>query len=1104
MNATAIISAVNERRIRRARAWLEGRAAAEEALIVGATLDATNELVRGVATQKGAAFGWHRLTLSQLAAAIAAPVLATRGLIPLGRIGAEAIVTRLVNRLYKEGRLGRYQAIANAPGFPRALAGVIAELRLARVLPNAIAGFVPDLEPLIGTFETELKEAGLTDWPGVLALATETATAAGTHLHQLIGLPTLLLDIPISSEAEFVFIHAIAEAAPDVLALVPAGDAPTLSRLRDGLHMHIENLDEAPSSDEGAAATVAGALANLQRHLFKEQARPIETKPDEAVEVFSAPGEGRECIEIARRVLSLARRGVPFDRIAVLLRSPEGYRAYLEEAFSRAGIPVQFARGAIRPDPAGRAFYALLKCGVEGLSAQRFAEYLSLGQVPDAAPGGAPPEPAPRGDRWVAPDLELVPQFTSEGASEQAGPVKTAVAWTEDIPVTEGQLRAPRHWERLLVEAAVIGGRDRWRRRIDGLANELRLRLSELAEDEETQAGTLSRTLADLTAFADYAIPLIDLLDGLPTSANWSEWLDQLSALATRALKQPDRVLAVLAELAPMGPVGPVALKEVLLVLERFLLEVAVPPSSQRYGKVLVGPIDVARGLSFEAVFVPGLAEKMFPRKIVEEPILLDAVREQISESLATNQSRLEAERLAMVLAAGAAERRICFSYPRLDLDQARPRVPSFYALEALRAAEGQLPDFAELARRAETATTARLGWPAPPDPADAIDQAEHDLAVLNRLEARPEESPGAARYLVIVNPYLARALRARYQRWGRSWTPSDGLLSRSATVRAIMARHTLGLRNYSPTALQNYARCPYRFFLQAIHGLAPREIPEAIDELDPLQRGSLIHYVQFELFGRLRQDGLLPVRPGNLHVAQQRLDAIIAEVAARYRDDLAPAIDRVWDDGVAAIRADLREWLRLASEDNSGYVPWYFELSFGVEHRPERRQADPRSVPGAVDLDCGIHLRGSIDLVERHPSGAARVTDHKTGKSVAKPTHMIDGGKSLQPLLYALAAEKLFAGQAKISSGRLYFCTSAGRFAEQIVDLDDRARAAAVQVAETIGDAVAYPFLPAAPDKRQCDLCDFRVVCGPYEERRAARKPPGNLEPLLALRALP
>ena len=70
----------------------------------------------------------------------------------------------------------------------------------------------------------------------------------------------------------------------------------------------------------------------------------------------------------------------------------------------------------------------------------------------------------------------------------------------------------------------------------------------------------------------------------------------------------------------------------------------------------------------------------MFPRKIVEEPILLDAVRREQIGDLATNPTRLQAERLALALAAGAAEHRICFSYSRLDLDQGRPlSVPSFY-----------------------------------------------------------------------------------------------------------------------------------------------------------------------------------------------------------------------------------------------------------------------------------------------------------------------------------------------------------------------------------------------------------------------------------------
>jgi hypothetical protein len=145
-------------------------------------------------------------------------------------------------------------------------------------------------------------------------------------------------------------------------------------------------------------------LARLQRHLFNESEHAEDHVVDDQVQVFSAPGEGRECVDIARRVLAQAKNGVPFDRMAVLLRAPETYRIYLEEAFGRAGVPAHFARGAVRPDPAGRAFYALLRCAAEGLSARRFAEYLSLGQVPDASADGGPPPPPPPGDRWVTQD----------------------------------------------------------------------------------------------------------------------------------------------------------------------------------------------------------------------------------------------------------------------------------------------------------------------------------------------------------------------------------------------------------------------------------------------------------------------------------------------------------------------------------------------------------------------------------------------------------------------------------------------------------------------------------------------------------------------------
>jgi len=890
-----------------------------------------------------------------------------------------------------------------------------------------------------------------------------------------------------------------------MLATVPAADEPTIVRLRGGLQPKIEDLDKHDAAGGEAENDSSGSLRRLQRHLFREDIIPVVPRDDQVV-IFSAPGESRESVEIARRILALAGEGLAFDRMAVLLRSPEQYRAHLEEAFVRARVPVHFARGAVRPDPTGRAFCVLLRCAAEGLSAQRFAEYLSLAQVPDAAPDGTPPEAMPRSERWVMPDQELVFLRPANTLNEDVTgtPTDAPIAGNNTGPVVAGQLRAPRRWERFLVEAAVIGGRERWRRRIDGLANDLRLKLVELADEDEARAAIVVRTLEDLNAFAGYALPLIDALDGLPASALWGEWLDQLSALATRALRQPDRVLSVLSELAPMASVGPVTLEEVLLVLSDLLLQVAVPPPNQRYGGVFIGPVEAARGLSFEAVFVPGIAEKLFPHRIIEEPILLDAARKELNVGLATNDDRLARERLALTLAAGAAERRLYLSYPRLDLGEGRPRVPSFYALEAVRAAEGRLPDFAELAREAETVTSARVGWPAPSDPAAAIDDAEHDLAILEQLFSLPEAGAGSARYLLTTNSYLARALRTRYQRWNLRWTPADGLVSSSHSTQPIMAMHGLAARSYSPTALQHYAACPYKFFLQAVHRLAPREVPVAIDELDPLQRGSLIHDMQLELFERLRRRKLLPIRPTHLDQAREVLEVVIQEVAARYYDDLAPAIDRVWEDSVAAIRADLREWLRRASEDQSGYIPWRFELSFGLKHREERRSADPASVPDAVRLDCGIQLRGSIDLVERHASGLVRVTDHKTGKAQAKTGLVVAGGASLQPVLYALAAEKLFGATSKVECGRLYFCTSAGGFAEYIVPLDQTARETADTVADTIGNAIAGPFLPAAPRKRECEWCDYRAVCGPYEELRTGRKPKQPIGPLLLLRELP
>jgi CRISPR/Cas system-associated exonuclease Cas4 (RecB family) len=143
--------------------------------------------------------------------------------------------------------------------------------------------------------------------------------------------------------------------------------------------------------------------------------------------------------------------------------------------------------------------------------------------------------------------------------------------------------------------------------------------------------------------------------------------------------------------------------------------------------------------------------------------------------------------------------------------------------------------------------------------------------------------------------------------------------------------------------------------------------------------------------------------------------------------------------------------------------------------------------------------------VVEKHAkTGALRATDYKTGKVRATSASVIDGGKLLQPVFYALALERLFPGE-KVEEGRLYYCTSVGDFKPIPVLLDAPSRAAADVVAKTIGGALEQSFLPAAPAEGACEYCDYKTVCGPYEELRTTRvKRQDRLKPLLELRRQP
>jgi CRISPR/Cas system-associated exonuclease Cas4 (RecB family) len=181
----------------------------------------------------------------------------------------------------------------------------------------------------------------------------------------------------------------------------------------------------------------------------------------------------------------------------------------------------------------------------------------------------------------------------------------------------------------------------------------------------------------------------------------------------------------------------------------------------------------------------------------------------------------------------------------------------------------------------------------------------------------------------------------------------------------------------------------------------------------------------------------------------------------------LAPAIPRVWESEIDGLRTDLRGWLHHHASNEYDWEPAEFEKEFNaqLEH---------------------VWLHGLIDVIEQRGE-LRRVTDYKTGKAPETIPRWVGGGQHLQPLLYALAAEKEL--NTRIDCGRLVYATQRGGYTTVQIPLDDRARQFVAKLLADVEYMIESGFLPPAPAKDACEICDYRIVCGPYEERRLLKK---------------
>ncbi len=192
-----VVSSSGRTRRAAVQEFLREREPSAETVLVGATRDAVDDLVAELSLEIGATFGLHRFSLSQLIAHLAALPLAAEGLAPASSLGSEAVAARAAFEAEKDGHLPELSAVSRFPGFPRALAGSLGDLRLAGLDAKTVDGHATELAALLATFDRQLTDAAIADRSRLYERAR-----AGLRDSPLIDLGStalILLDVTIDS-----------------------------------------------------------------------------------------------------------------------------------------------------------------------------------------------------------------------------------------------------------------------------------------------------------------------------------------------------------------------------------------------------------------------------------------------------------------------------------------------------------------------------------------------------------------------------------------------------------------------------------------------------------------------------------------------------------------------------------------------------------------------------------------------------------------------------------------------------------------------------------------------------------------------------------------
>jgi hypothetical protein len=468
------------------------------------------------------------------------------------------------------------------------------------------------------------------------------------------------------------------------------------------------------------------------------------------------------------------------------------------------------------------------------------------------------------------------------------------------------------------------------------------------------------------------------------------------------------------------------------------------------------------RGLRFRHVYMLGLVDGQVPA-LPEEGMLVNRRRDQPALRAQLEQKEAEATYLFSQLFE-AAQEKLVLSRPTQG-DPGAPGLPSRFltAVERL----GQMTELMKV----ELTGSLR-------DAAIRLGRAERTAPGPLTCEKLWQPAKGSDR--LKIEPLMAGL---------RQWRPRPGWPSDvHIEAPALLARLFPDERAFTPSELETYAACPFRYFGARVLRLEEREPADQAR----MHYGSLLHRVLEAFYVRIRGElGVPDNEPLPAIRAEQRSGLLdLFETAWSELDAglLPPDLHTLFlhDRGVGRLFMEAMEEV----EPTVGNLLNEFVLR-DRERKPVRLGED--------ESGRAVHMTGKVDRVDRHREVAAHavIFDYKTGK-MATPKERVaktGDGRMLQLPLYAALLQSVREDLHCIGGGyiHLHERTEAGAraiaFAGEGIDVRHRtpvpfepeaARAKALEFAGMIR-AGRFPLTVHGPSSSYVECtryCAFRHAC--------------------------